>query len=182
MVSISDPLRGAWAEVSGEITIRNAAVHEIPAIFSLMFEHGPNEWNYLPEDEIREHLEGMRTGETFVLVACDGNQIIGMASYNIGNFYPQYEKAESRSLPRGYIAEVVVHQGYSGKGLGSRLLEASKSALRDRGIKTIYIKRHEENLASAGMMRKAGFQIVDTFPDSIRTTGSGRTTVEKFIC
>ncbi len=50
--------------------------------------------------------------------------------------------------------------------------------LADEGIEDVYIDRHEENLASAGMMRKAGFVELETYADPARRpNGSGRSTV-----
>ena len=66
----------------------------------------------------------------------------------------------------------------AGQGLGSRLLGESVKFLAEQGVQDIYIDRHEENAASAGMMRKAGFVELDTFPDPARRpSGSGRTTL-----
>jgi len=46
------------------------------------------------------------------------------------------------------------------------------------GADVVFIDRHEENLASAGMMRAAGFVEIDTYADPRRRPhGSGRTTV-----
>ena len=159
---------------------RVATAQDIEELQQLLLEHGPNEWNYLPHDEVCSHLSGIATNETYAVVATDEDKIIGMVSYNLGDFYPEYESEVGKTKPRGYVAEAVVHRDYSGKGIGSNLLELAKSMLRQMGVDTIYIKRHEENRGSAGMMRKAGFEIVDVFADSIRTSGSGRTAVERF--
>lgn len=77
-----------------------------------------------------------------------------------------------------YICEAVVHPAAAGQGLGSALLEAVLAQLADEGIEDVYIDRHEENLASAGMMRKAGFVELETYADPARRpNGSGRSTV-----
>lgn len=159
--------------------VRAASNKDIESALMLLLEHGPNEWNYLPPDEMRKHVGDIASGKTEAILAEDNGSIIGMATFVVGDFYPQFESEAEKALPRGYIAEVVVHRDYAGRGIGARLLEEVKRSIREKGIKTIYIKRHEENLASAGMMRKAGFQIVDTFLDPIRTTGSKKTTVER---
>jgi L-amino acid N-acyltransferase YncA len=65
-----------------------------------------------------------------------------------------------------------------GQGLGTRLLREALASLSSRGVSSVFIDRHEENLASAGMMRRAGFVEVDTYADfQRRPHGSGRTTV-----
>jgi GNAT superfamily N-acetyltransferase len=165
------------------IDFRSAEVYDVPGIINHILNHGPNEWNYLPPDGIKAHVSGIETGESFARIAeCEGS-LVGVATYQLGNLYPAYEKSEASFANRTRVAEiceVVVHSDFAGRGIGSQLLEEIKHEVRRRGIKSIYIKRHEENRASAGMMRNAGFSPVDTFRDPIRTSGSCRTTVERF--
>ena len=94
----------------------------------------------------------------------------------------RYQSREHVGYPHGYVGEAVVHREHAGKGLGSRLLKEVLAALAGEDCKEIYIERHEENLASAGMMRKAGFTEVATFDDpQRRSSGSRRTTVCRII-
>ncbi|HXH02037.1 MAG TPA: GNAT family N-acetyltransferase [Candidatus Competibacteraceae bacterium] len=153
--------------------LRDATAADIPALKALIFAHGPNPWNYLPEEEVNAHLDGIADGSTRAVVAEQGGTLIGLASFQIIRRFPRYERA-----PHGYIAEVVVHRDHAGRGIGSALLEACRQRLQALGVARIYIDRHEENRASAGMMRKAGFVEVETFPDpERRSSGSRRTTV-----
>ncbi len=78
-----------------------------------------------------------------------------------------------------YINDVVVKMHYSGKGNWKQVTTQGQSNwLKKHNVKKVYIARHEENLVSAGMMRKASFQMVDTFYDpNKRTTGSRNTSV-----
>lgn len=161
-------------------SFRSATAEDIGTLKQLLLEHGPNEWNHLPLEEVSAHLDGIATGKTRAVLALDNRRVIAMVSFNIGDYYPQYEIDSAKAKQRGYIAEAVVDSGCTGKGLGTMLLEKAKTMLKEMGIETIYIKRHEENTGSAGMMRKAGFQIVDIFPDPIRISGSCRTAVERF--
>jgi hypothetical protein len=58
------------------------------------------------------------------------------------------------------------------------LLREALAVLSTMGVDTVFIDRHEENLASAGMMRRAGFMELETYADPRRRPhGSGRTTV-----
>ncbi|MDP1938344.1 MAG: hypothetical protein Q8K91_14150, partial [Hylemonella sp.] len=62
--------------------------------------------------------------------------------------------------------------------LGTTLLEKVIDRLTVTGACEVYIDRHEENAASAGMMRKTGFVEIDTFAEPVRRPhGSRRTTV-----
>ncbi len=163
------------------ILYRLATSSDIPSLIQFIFEHGPNPWNYLPEDGVRRHLEAIATGDTWAILAACKPELIGFVSCNSGDYFPQYEPESVRNRLRGYIAEGVVHKAYIGRGIGTELLEQAKAEFRARGINTIYLDRHEENAASAGMMRKAGFALVDTIDDpQRRTVGSRRTAILRF--
>ncbi|MHA5863263.1 N-acetyltransferase family protein, partial [Pseudomonas aeruginosa] len=101
----------------------------------------------------------------------------GFASFRRTEDFAHYQPQRA-DAPRAYICEAVVHPAAAGQGLGSALLEAVLAQLADEGIEDVYIDRHEENLASAGMMRKAGFVELETYADPARRpNGSGRSTV-----
>jgi ribosomal protein S18 acetylase RimI-like enzyme len=79
------------------------------------------------------------------------------------------------------VSEAVVRRERTGQGLGTRLLREALAALSSMGVVAVFIDRHEENLASAGMMRSAGFVELETYADPRRRPhGSGRTTVCRF--
>jgi hypothetical protein len=61
------------------------------------------------------------------------------------------------------------------------LLREALAVLSTMDVDAVFIDRHEENLASAGMMRRAGFVEIETYADPRRRPhGSGRTTVCRF--
>lgn len=161
------------------ITIRTATADDIPTLRDLILTHGPNPWNHIPRDGVEAHLDDIATRSVYAVVAVDDDELVGAATYLVGRPYARYESPQEMR-PHGSIVEVVVHRDHTGRGLGTRLLEAAKSELHSLGVSTVYIKRHEENGASGGMMRKAGFQLVEVFDDPIRTTGSRRTAIERF--
>ena len=81
-----------------------------------------------------------------------------------------------------HVGEAVVHRAHRGRGLGSRLLTAAVERMRAMGLREIYIERHEDNEGSAGMMRKAGFEVIDVYDDPRRrVVGSGRTSVSRLL-
>ncbi len=172
-----------------QIDYRLAGLEDIHNIKDLIFTHGPNQWNYLPREETEAHIEDIACGKTLAIVAFDGTNIIGVVTFIIGNlgsfslgknFLPVHTKdLDEKRL--GYIAEAVVHSSHWGKGIGAALLEGAKHELHKRGVKVIYLKRHEENAASAGIMRKAGFIEILVFDNpEIRTSGSRRTSVSRY--
>ncbi|WP_219704348.1 GNAT family N-acetyltransferase [Marinomonas lutimaris] len=80
-----------------------------------------------------------------------------------------------------YIGDVVVSNAYSGQGIATKLLEYCVEKSKEKRAGVVFIERHEENLASAGMMRKAGFKVVETFYDpEKRSAGSRKTSILEY--
>ena len=164
------------------ITYRMATADDVEAMKLLVFEHGPNEWNYLPQEEVSSHLEGIRAGESHGCLAFLGERLIGLVTFEICDSFARYEPASENGKRHGCVVEGVVDREFVGEGVGSRLTEMCKQAFRDLGITRIYVERHAENQASAGAMRKAGFVEVETFYDpERRQSGSRETTVSRFV-
>lgn len=165
-----------------EFEIRRAQAQDIAGLCALIFAHGPNPWNHLPEAEVRVHLQGIADGSVQAVLAERGGQrdgeLLGFVSYQLSRYFQRYQPVARSASEHGYICEAVVHRDMAGQGLGSRLLRQAVGKLAEQGIVDIYIDRHEQNAASAGMMRKAGFVEIETYADPARRPhGSGRTTV-----
>lgn len=143
----------------------------------LLLQEGPNEWNYLSDESIGHQFALIESGEAIAVLA-EEDEIVGFAVLIFGESCPS-KLGEYAALPEiAYINDVVVSAAQSGKGLGSQLLLKAVSLAGGKGCSQVYIERHEENAASAGMMRKAEFVAVETFDDrEKRPTGSRRTTV-----
>ncbi|WP_052081175.1 GNAT family N-acetyltransferase [Pseudomonas sp. ML96] len=156
-----------------------ARAEDIPVMLAFIFEHGPNPWNYLPQDAVLAHLQGIAEGSVrAVLARRESGALVGFVTFLASSNFERYQAPERRDLPQGYVGEAVVHRELAGRGLGSRLLGEAVQGLQALGIDDIYIERHEENAGSAGMMRKAGFVEVETFADpQRRAAGSRRTTL-----
>lgn len=146
----------------------------------LLFEHGANDWNHLPVAEVTAHLSSIRDGSVRGFVAEVTGELVGVMTYETGNFYPEYEPAADTR--HGYIAEGVVDRRWVGKRVGLLLMQSVLEAFTQEGIVHIYAKRHEENPFSSRLLQKAGFTEVSTFYDpEVRPTGSRRTTVCRYV-
>ncbi len=165
-----------------EIITRSATADDIAAMLAFIFEHGANQWNFLPADDVAAHLGAIADGRTQAVLAESAGILLGFVTFMVTRTMARYQSREYLGYPHGYVCEAVVHREHAGRGLGSRLLKEVIARLAAQGRKEIYIERHEENLASAGMMRKAGFTEVATFDDpQRRSSGSRRTTVCRLI-
>ena len=166
---------------SAGLRIVRAGPEHLAALTDLIFDHGANVWNYLPEEGIREHLDHVVQGCDHGVLALQDGQLMGAVTLGLSTDFDAYLPAHSRGTPQGYVSEAVVRRDHTGKGMGTRLLREALAVLSTMGVDAVFIDRHEENLASAGMMRKAGFTEVETYTDPRRRPhGSGRTTVCRF--
>ena len=157
--------------------VRVASRADIAVIHALIREHGPSPWNYLAEPALSEHLRAIGDGVDAVLASLD-DALVAVVTYADSDDFACYQSAGRERARHGHIGEVVVHRGHRGAGLGAHLLREAIAQLRARGLREFYAERHEENAGSAGMMRKAGFVVVDTFHDPVRrNVGSCRTAV-----
>lgn len=143
----------------------------------LLFNEGPSEWNYLTEESVNEQVDLIRSGKALAVIA-EEDEIFGFAVLILGHACPG-KLSKYQSLDQiAYIKDVVVSKKLAGQGVGTKLLLECLSIAKDRNVDDVYIERHEENLASAGMMKKAGFKLVETIYDpEKRFSGSRNTSI-----
>ena len=96
-------------------------------------------------------------------VISEENEISGFAVLILKETCPSKLTKYADLASIAYINDVVVSANHSGKGISSILLDKAVEYAGEAKCEKVYIERHEENLASAGMMRKPQFEIVDTF-------------------
>lgn len=145
----------------------------------LLLRDGPNEWNFLSEESIERQFQLIKEGSAEAIFA-ENDELLGFSVLIYGESCPDKLKKYTDLPLIAYINDVVVSKKHSGKGIGNKLLAECISIAKSRNYKAVYIERHEENLASAGMMEKAGFEVVDTFFDpNKRFVGSKNTSVLK---
>jgi ribosomal protein S18 acetylase RimI-like enzyme len=162
----------------GDVRLAAAGPQDLPALRTLIFDDGANIWNYLPEDGIGEHLEDIALGRAFGVLALEQRQLIGAVTFGLSTDFDDYLPPQARGTPQGYVSEAVVRRDRVGRGWGTRLLREALAELEKLRADVVFVERHEENLASAGMMRAAGFVEIDTYADLRRRPhGSRRTTV-----
>ncbi|GDY24692.1 GNAT family N-acetyltransferase [Agarivorans sp. Toyoura001] len=145
----------------------------------LLLTEGPNLWNYITEESINQQFTLIVNGDA-VAVLLEDKAIVGFAILIFKRACPEKLNQYDDLSNIAYINDVVIAASQSGKGLGSLLLKEAVRLASLQQCSKVYIERHEENLASGGMMRKAGFEIVETFYDpNKRSSGSRNTTIQR---
>ncbi len=163
------------------IEFRQACSGEHHHLKGFLVEQGSNPWNYLPQEGINKTFSLIAKSKGEALVACDNESTVGLAIIFYPSALPENFQQYAQSEPAIYVAEVVVHNDYCGRGIGSQLLNKIIVRAKSLGATRVLLDRHEENAASAGMMRKAGFVEICTFSDlDRRQSGSRKTTVLGF--
>ena len=154
---------------------------DFQAMRELLLKEGPNEWNYIADESIDHQFQLLNQGKALAIVA-EESSIVGFAVVIVKEACPPKLSKYAALSDIAYINDVVVSSSQSGKGLGSQLLKASVKLAGKEKCSNVYIERHEENLASAGMMRKAGFELVETFHDPGKRNMGSRNTSVLSIC
>lgn len=160
---------------------RIADISQIPELKSFLLEHGPNQWNYLPIPEVDAIFQQMHDDQAICITANQHSDLVGLALSLVGNACPNRILRYHDSSQIIFISEVVVSPENAGQGLGTQLLKRSLDYASAQRVDAVYIERHEENLASAGMMRNVGFELIDTFHDPVkRSSGSCNSCVLRY--
>ena len=103
-----------------EITIRTATAKDVPTIMKLVrelaeFEKAPNE---VVNTEAIMIEQGFGLNPAFhAIVAEIGGNVIGMSV-----FYYSYSTWKGKSI---YIDDIIINEAFRGKGIGSKLMEAT---------------------------------------------------------
>lgn len=160
---------------------RLAQSAELDQLKAFLFQHGANPWNHLPVDGVNAEFALIAEEKASAIVAYSGRGPVGLGIFYHPDCLPKNHLKYSHARSAIYIAEVVVHKDYSGRGIGTNLLEDIIRRAADFGAEILLIDRHAENVGSAGMMRKAGFKELSTFVDfDRRDVGNRSTTVMAF--
>ncbi|MDG1495125.1 MAG: GNAT family N-acetyltransferase [Porticoccaceae bacterium] len=149
---------------------------DLNALKAFLFHHGANPWNHLPLEGVDREFSLIASGGASAVVAYIQQQPVGLAIFYHPKSLPVNYRQYCGTRSGVYIAEVVVHQDYSGRGIGTSLLGDIIHRGAKLGAETLLIDRHSENAGSAGMMRKAGFKELATFVDLDRRDFGNRST------
>ena len=104
------------------IRLAAAGPHDLAALHELIFDHGANIWNYLPQVGIREHLQDIAQGRAHGVLALEREQLIGAVTFGLSTDFDRYLPEQARGTPQGYVSEAVVRRDRTGQGWGTRLL------------------------------------------------------------
>ena len=127
-------------------------------ILKMWMEHSNKEPKYISKDllkstDVGKYFQKALDKGNIVLVAVINEEaagIIRMEEQKLENFF-NYKKAY-------YIDDLVVKDGYQGKGVGSALLNKVKSLAKENNIKVLKSRVYEFNNKAISFMKKNNFR------------------------
>lgn len=138
---------------------------------------GINQWqnNYPNEEVIKNDIENKRG---YVLV--DGDIIVGTVSVSFDGekTYDYIEGEWLSSIDYAVVHRIAVRSEYKGRGLASIILKNVEHICLQRGIHSIKIDTHEENIPMQRLLQKNGFTYCGVI---YLQDGSRRLAYEKLI-
>jgi GNAT superfamily N-acetyltransferase len=165
-----------------ELVYGDATAQDIELMKELIFEHGQNRWNYIPEEGVSAYLAKLDNKQTLAHLAFCQGELVGFITFHLEWEGLSGCDGQDGAHCDGYLAELVVHRDLVGRGIGTTLSKAAVACLVDMNARAIWAERHEEHAASARILQKVGFEIVDTYYDPERRfTGTRSTAVSRFV-
>lgn len=166
---------------------RNGVVYRrLPSDFSSeeLFQfnktHGTSPLNFIPDGPVKEHFNGITSGNTLVWAAFMDDNLVGLISAGIDS---GYWKLPGASKDVAFIHEFAVSAAARGKNVGGNLAAISVDARLgvygvNPAVEEMYTTVHEDNIASRKAFLKGGYQDVVTYDDAARERN---TTVMKHV-
>lgn len=149
---------------TSRVTIRPASLADVPALGRLgevmvRTHHDFDPLRFVPPTPQTERGYGSFLGtqldapNVFVLVAEQGGDVIGYA-------YAGIEGRDYMSLrgPAGVLYDIVVDPAHRGHGVGRQLLDATLTALEERGAPQVVLSTAERNEEAQRLFTRAGFR------------------------
>ena len=101
---------------------------------------------------VRMLTQLMESAKGLVLVAVDGELVIGFTQAGITNYSPTV-----KNRPFGLIYDTVVDQAYRRRGVGTHLFVRQKQWFAKMGVKRLEVRAMAENPQSNAFWHKMGF-------------------------
>ena len=98
-------------------------------------------------------------GKDTVLIALDGNTIVGFIQFGEAHYDSIIPLKNDIELNK-----IFINSSYQGKGVGTQLMNSMLSHSRLKDTVNIYLDVYPENMKAIGLYNKYGFQIIGKIP------------------
>jgi len=127
----------------------DVALKHVPELGSLL-QQLSGQKRQLHEEQLALYLDNP---SAVTIGAFSENKLVGIASIYI------MHKA-TRTL--GFVEDVVVDEGYRGKGIATELMNGLIAAARERGVSQCNLTSHPSRVEANKLYQKLGFRIKET--------------------
>jgi ribosomal protein S18 acetylase RimI-like enzyme len=108
----------------------------------------------------RQTYDDVVRGQRLMLVAVDGQQLVGQVFVQLSSTETRY----ADGYDRGYLYSLRVRPDWQGQGLGTRLIRAAESALRARGFRVAVIAAGKDNPGARRLYERLGYRVFTDDP------------------
>ncbi|MFB6189114.1 MAG: GNAT family N-acetyltransferase [Halapricum sp.] len=143
--------------MSADVSIGTPTMADLEALIDLWVELAADQrrhGSHLEADENRERIReslARQVALSEVRIACRDDRIVGFVTFTIeGSTF-------ERSVTRGLIQNIYVAPESRGQGIGSRLLQAAESALREDGADVFGLEAMARNEAARRFYDRHGY-------------------------
>lgn len=142
-----------------EVLLRRGVPQDLEMVWDMLSTLSEESLRLLPHPLVREEIEQMMTDinyeELLPVVAIvgeadDQRRIVAVATLSFHQGVSRRHRAEF---------DIVVHDDYQGRGLGTALTRYMVEIARERGLRKVHLKTSTENLRAIHVYEKVGFTI-----------------------
>ena len=116
-----------------KIHINQARSKEIEQLEGFFLHHGVNPFNYLPSEAIELQIQRIIAETDICLVAVGDKKMLGIAIYRQLGDLPTIFRNYIEQSNCIYLAEIVVHREFNGRGIGTNLIKKIACNAVDEG-------------------------------------------------
>lgn len=119
----------------------------------------PEEITLTPEEEIEFiRMQNASEGNLFLIGFLDGAYVGNCSFMGMGMLRNKHRVSMG----------IALQQKYSGKGIGTKMIETLLSVAKEKGIEQMELEVVTTNESAIGLYKKMGFEIFGTMPDNMK--------------
>lgn len=142
------------------ILIKDWSEKDFSAVRKILLETWLNTYTFIPEEDIRFHLEKFYTIEKFQQLYSDSNTNGFMAEVN-ENPIGWMKSYNNEDKKRFYVSSLYVLPDYQGFGIGRKFLEVAESLASKMNYDRIWLGVMKDNIKALYWYNKIGFYFIE---------------------
>jgi len=145
------------------VLIRNWCEKDFPAVRKILLETWLDTYTFIPEEDIRFHLEKFYSIKKLKQLIVDSNTNCFIAEVNespIG-WMKLYNNEDQK---RFYVSSLYILPDYQGYGIGRKFLEAAESLAGKMNYDRIWLGVMKDNIKALNWYKKIGLNFTEEEP------------------